>query len=157
MATLNEVRLIGNLSRDPELRVTPSGSSVCQFAIAVNREFKDAGGQKREEVAFIDCEAWGKTGELVQQYLSKGSQCLVCGRLRQDSWEDKADGKKRSRLKVVLENVQFLGAPRGNGGQSSSPTPTEEHSFNEKGERTAPPRRTSAPPPPENIDEDVPF
>lgn len=152
MATLNEVRLIGNLARDPELRVLPNGNSVCQFAIAVNREFKDANGQKREEVAFVDCEAWGKTGELVSKYLGKGSQCLVGGRLRQDSWEDKTDGKKRSRLKVVLDNVQFLGAPRGK--QDSEP---KTETYYQPSDAPPPTRQAPAAPPPDNSDEDVPF
>lgn len=112
MASLNKVFLIGNLTRDPELRVLPKGTAVCQFGLAVNREFKGDDGAKKEEVTFIDCEAWGKTAELVAKYLGKGSQCMVEGRLKLDEWTDKTSGQKRSRLKVVLENVQFLGSKR---------------------------------------------
>ncbi len=113
MASLNKVFLIGNLTREPELRVTPKGTAICQFALAVNRQFKDDAGATRDETTFVDIEAWGKQGELVSKYLGKGSQCMVEGRLKLDQWEDKASGQKRSRLKVVLENVQFLGAPKG--------------------------------------------
>ncbi len=158
MASLNKVFLIGNLTRDPELRVTPKGTAICQFGIAVNRQFKDDSGATRDETTFVDIEAWGKQGELVSKYLGKGSQCMVEGRLKLDQWEDKTSGQKRSRLKVVLDNVQFLGAPRGAGGGPSSgggddvdQTPSYE--------RSSPPARNKAPspPPPDNIDEDVPF
>lgn len=116
MAYLNKVFLIGNLTRDPELRTTPKGTAVCQFGIAVSRQFKDESGATREEATFVDVEAWGKQGELVAKYLSKGSPAMVEGRLRFDQWEDKQSGQKRSKLKVVLENVQFLGSGRGGGG-----------------------------------------
>lgn len=164
MAYLNKVFLIGNLTRDPELRVTPKGTAICQFGIAVNRQFKDESGATRDETTFVDIEAWGKQGELVSKYLSKGSLAMVEGRLKLDQWEDKTSGQKRSKIKVVLDNVQFLssrggsgggggggGAPMGDeGGESASP------------ERHAPPSRgggSSAKPGPAagNIDEDVPF
>ena len=108
MAYLNKVFLIGNLTRDPELRVTPKGTAICQFGIAVNRQFKDESGATRDETTFVDIEAWGKQGELVSKYLSKGSLAMVEGRLKFDQWEDKTSGQKRSKLKVVLDNVQFL-------------------------------------------------
>ncbi len=161
MASLNKVFLIGNLTRDPELRVTPKGTAICQFGIAVNRQFKDDSGATRDETTFVDIEAWGKQGELVSKYLAKGSQCMVEGRLKLDQWEDKASGQKRSRLKVVLDNVQFLGAPRGagGGGQSHSPGGDEvDQTQSPSHERSAPPARSKAPPAQtENIDEDVPF
>ena len=109
MAYLNKVFLIGNLTRDPELRVTPKGTAICSFGLAVNRQFRDESGTARDETTFVDIEAWGKQGELVSKYLTKGSPCMVEGRLRLDSWEDKNTQQKRSKLKVVLENVQFLG------------------------------------------------
>ncbi len=160
MASLNKVFLIGNLTRDPELRVTPKGTAICQFGIAVNRQFKDDSGATRDETTFVDIEAWGKQGELVSKYLGKGSQCMVEGRLKLDQWEDKTSGQKRSRLKVVLENVQFLGAPRGagaaQGAQTSGADETDQTAPSY--ERTSPPPRgKSAPPPPDTIDEDVPF
>lgn len=161
MASLNKVFLIGNLTRDPELRVTPKGTAICQFGIAVNRQFKDDSGATRDETTFVDIEAWGKQGELVSKYLGKGSQCMVEGRLKLDQWEDKTSGQKRSRLKVVLENVQFLGAPRSAGsaqgaqaGGGSDETDQTAPSY----ERTSPPPRgKTAPPPADSIDEDVPF
>jgi single-strand DNA-binding protein len=116
MAYLNKVFLIGNLTRDPELRVTPKGTAVCQFGLAVNRQYKDESGATRDETAFIDIEAWGKQGALCSKYLQKGSPAFIEGRLRFDSWEDKQSGQKRNKLKVVLDNVQFLS--RGGGGGS---------------------------------------
>lgn len=117
MASLNKVFLIGNLTRDPEARITPKGTTICQFGIAVSRKFKDDGGAQKEETCFVDVEAWGKQGEAVAKYLTKGKPCLVEGRLKLDTWEDKTSGQKRSKMKVVLENVQFLGA-RGEGGET---------------------------------------
>lgn len=117
MASLNKVFLIGNLTRDPEARITPKGTTICQFGIAVSRKFKDDGGAQKEETCFVDVEAWGKQGEAVAKYLTKGKPCLVEGRLKLDTWEDKTSGQKRSKMKVVLENVQFLGA-RGEGGEA---------------------------------------
>jgi len=122
MANLNRVLLIGNLTRDPELRVTPKGTAICQFGLAVNRTFKDEGGQQREETTFIDVEAWGRQGETIAKYCKKGRPLFVEGRLRLDSWEDKASGQKRSRMKVVLENFQFLGG-RAEGGDAAEPAP----------------------------------
>lgn len=129
MPSYNQVILIGNLTRDPELRVLPKGTSICQFGICVNREFKDESGQKREEATFVDCEAWAKTAETIAKYCTKGKLLLVCGRLKLDTWEDKQSGQKRSKLKVVLESFQFLGGKNealndGNSSPHSAPTPT---------------------------------
>lgn len=129
MATLNEVRLIGNLTKDPESRAAGQ-STIVNFAIAVNRRWTAGDGTKKEEVSYFDCEAWNKTGELVMNYLKKGRPVLVCGRLQQDRWEDK-DGGKRSKIKVVVENVQFLGqkpeegAPAGVSGDAGIGDPNE--------------------------------
>jgi single-strand DNA-binding protein len=156
MANLNKVMLIGNLTRDPELRVTPKGTAICTFSIAVNRKFKDDSGGEREEVTYVDIEAWGKSGENISKYCTKGRPLFVEGRLRLDQWEDKNTKEKRSRMKVVLENFQFLGGGRSEGGAPGA----------EGGEaRTYAPRsnaggatpRPSAPAPQENLDEDVPF
>ena len=148
MAYLNKVFLIGNLTRDPELRVTPKGTSIAAFGLAINRQSKNADGSHADEVTFVDIEAWGKQAELVAKYLAKGSPCMVEGRLRLDSWEDKNTQQKRSRLKVVLENVQFLGA-RSNG------TPAEVR----EGEQAPPDQATTAPAPAANphLEDDVPF
>ncbi|MBC8010274.1 MAG: single-stranded DNA-binding protein, partial [Burkholderiales bacterium] len=113
MANLNRVLLIGNLTRDPELRVTPKGTAICQFGLAISRSFKDESGQTREEATFVDIEAWGKQGELIAKYCTKGRPLFVEGRLRFDQWEDKTTQQKRSKLKVVLENFQFLGGREG--------------------------------------------
>ena len=157
MAYLNKVFLIGNLTRDPELRVTPKGTAICQFGIAVNRQFKDDSGALRDETTFVDIEAWGKQGELVAKYLSKGSLAMVEGRLKLDQWEDKNTKEKRSRMKVVLEQFQFLGDGRGGGGGGGAPTSSDEGGSSP--ERHSPPPRSSGRPAaaPENLDEDVPF
>jgi len=110
MANFNKVYLIGNLTRDPELRVTPKGTAICQFGLAVNRQFKDESGAMRDETTFVDIEAWGKQGETVAKYCTKGRPLFVEGRLKFDQWEDKTSGQKRSKLKVVLEGFQFLGS-----------------------------------------------
>ena len=116
MANFNKVMLMGNLTRDIELKVLPQGNqTVGNFGIAMNRKFKSASGEEREEVTFVDCEAWGRTAEIMKQYLTKGRPVFIEGRLKLDQWEDK-EGKKQSRLRVVVENFQFIGAPAGAGG-----------------------------------------
>ena len=105
----SKVILCGNLTRDPEMRATPSGTQVCSFGIAVNRVYRDASGANKENVSFFDCSAWGKQGETIAQYAKKGTGMLVSGRLEQRSWDDKATGAKRSRVEVVIEDFNFLG------------------------------------------------
>jgi single-strand DNA-binding protein len=163
MAYLNKVFLIGNLTRDPELRVTPKGTAICQFGLAVNRQFKDESGATRDETTFVDIEAWGKQGELVAKYLTKGSPAMVEGRLKLDQWEDKQSGQKRSKMKVVLENVQFLstrgaGTTGGLGASAVGSSPSDDIDQTSP-ERHSPSSRGGAPkaPAPGNIDEDVPF
>jgi single-strand DNA-binding protein len=124
MPNLNRTLLIGNLTRDPESRVTPKGTAICQFGLAINREWKTEGGQKQEETTFIDCEAWGRTGETIAQYCKKGRPLFIEGRLKLDTWEDKTNGQKRSKLKVVVESFQFLGG-REDGQERSAPTQQE--------------------------------
>ena len=164
MASLNKVFLIGNLTRDPELRVTPKGTAICQFGLAVNRQYKDDTGAMRDETTFVDIEAWGKQGELVAKYLTKGSPAFVEGRLRLDQWEDNTSGQKRSRLKIVLDNVQFLGRPGGGGGGGGQPAPAapapDDAAPAVEPSSVPPPRPSAKPaaiPPQENVDEDVPF
>lgn len=124
MANLNRVLLIGNLTRHPELKVTPKGSSICTFGLAVNRTFKDGSGQQREETTFVDVQAWGRQGEVISKYTEKGRPLFVEGRLRFDGWEDKNTGQKRSKLSVVLENFQFIGGkPPERGSESPAPSP----------------------------------
>lgn len=111
--SINQVILMGRLTRDPETRTTPSGKSVTSFTLAVDRQTQD------DQTDFFDVTAWEKLGDLVAQYLSKGRRCLVQGRLRQDSWDDKETGKKRSRIEVVATDVTFLDAPGGDNSSSS--------------------------------------
>ena len=119
MRGFSKAIIVGNLTRDPELRNTPNGSSVCSFSVAVNRVYKDPNGEQKEDVSFIDCTAWSKLGEMIAQYAKKGSGVLVCGRLDQRSWEDKNGGGKRSRVEIVVEDFNFTGA-RSDGGSSSN-------------------------------------
>ena len=116
MASLNKVMLIGNLTRDPEVRYTPKGSAVCDIGLAMNRVYKSESGEKVEEVTFVDVTLWGTTAELAGKWLHKGRPVFIEGRLQMDSWEDKATGQKRTRLKVVGEAMQFLGSAQGGGG-----------------------------------------
>ncbi len=108
-ASLNKVLIMGNLTRDPELRYVPSGAAVANFSVAVNRPYKDGAGEKKEEVSFIRVVVWGKMAEVCGEYLGKGRAVLVEGRLKSRSWEGQ-DGQKRSALDVVATNVQFLGS-----------------------------------------------
>jgi len=109
MPTYNSVVLLGHLARDPELRYTPQGAAVCDFSIAVNRRFTRKDGEKVDEVAFVDVTVWNRLAEIAAEYLKKGRAVLASGRLVQDRWEDQATGQKRSKLRVVAENLQFLG------------------------------------------------
>ena len=110
MASLNKVFLLGNLTRDPDLRYTPSGSAVCEFGLAVSR--RSANGADQDEVCFVDIVVWSKQAENCKQYLSKGSPALIEGRRQFDSWEDRNGGGKRSKLRVLAERIQFIGSPR---------------------------------------------
>lgn len=115
--SVNQVILLGNLTRDPEIRQTPSGQSVCSFSLALNRAYKDQAGEWQEATDFIDVVAWGPLGERVSQYLSKGRRCLVQGRLQSRSWEQ--DGNKRSKVEVLANDVTFLDG-RGEGGEGGN-------------------------------------
>ena len=130
MASLNKVYLLGNLTRDPDLRSLPSGQSVCELGLAVGRRYVNSNGQEVEDTCFVDVVVWGRSAANCKQYLEKGSQVLVEGRLQLDQWEDRNGGGKRSKLRVVAEQIQFMnrrsdggnagGAPAyGNGGGNS--------------------------------------
>ncbi len=110
----------GNLTRDPELRATPSGAQVASFSLAVNRTFKGSDGNQQEQVSFIECVAWGRAGETIAQYCKKGSGLLVSGRIEQRSWDDKNTGQKRSRVEIIVEDFSFIGGNSNAGGSSSS-------------------------------------
>lgn len=148
MANLNKVMLIGNLTRDPELRHTPKGTAVAEIALAIKRIWNNEQGQKQEDVTFVDVTLWGRQAEVAQQYLTKGSPAYIEGRLQMDTWDDKATGQKRSKMKVVGEVLQLLGSRNassgsGNSGaysdrpQQSSSTPAQ-HSGPQQGASAAP-------------------
>ncbi|MSQ90313.1 MAG: single-stranded DNA-binding protein [Phycisphaerales bacterium] len=114
MASYNKVLLMGNLTRDVELKHIAGNQAVAEIGLAVNRSFKTKDGEDREETTFVDCEAWGRTAEVMKQYLSKGRPVFIEGRLKLDQWTDK-DGQKRSKMRVVIESFQFVGGPAGSG------------------------------------------
>jgi single-strand DNA-binding protein len=122
---VNKVFIGGNLTRDIELRHLPGGQAVGQFGIAINRTFKKSDGSKGEEVCFVDCEAWGKTAEIMAQYLGKGGRVFVEGRLKLETWEDKGGGGKRSKMKVVVDNFQFVDRAERGGEQAPAARPTK--------------------------------
>ena len=120
MSSLNKVMLMGNLTRDPELKTVNGKSSVVEIGLAINRTIKSDNGESREEVTFVDVTVWGRTAENVAKYLKKGSSALVEGRLQFDSWQDKATGQNRSKLRVVADSVQFLSSPKDAGGEQQA-------------------------------------
>jgi len=120
MANVNKVILIGNLTRDPELKFLPSQTAVCEFGIAVNRTWTGQDGVKKEETTFVDCNAFGRQAETLSKYVKKGSPLFIEGRLKLDQWEAQ-DGSKRSKMRVVIENFQFLGGPRTDGNSGAAP------------------------------------
>jgi single-strand DNA-binding protein len=119
MANLNKVMIIGNVTRDPEIKYTPKGSAVTDLGIAVNRVYTPEGGEKREETTYVDVTLWGRQAEIAGEYCKKGRSIYIEGRLQLDTWEDKTSGQKRSKLRVVGENFQLLGPRPGGGGSSS--------------------------------------
>jgi single-strand DNA-binding protein len=124
--SINQVILMGRLTRDPETRTTPSGKTIASFSLAVDRAGQD------DQADFFDVTAWEKLGELVAQYLSKGRRCLVQGRLRQDSWDDKETGKKRTKVEIVATDVTFLDGPSGDREGGSSPSNSSSNSSDTK-------------------------
>lgn len=154
MVALNRVILAGNLTRDPELRYTPSGMAVAEFGLAVSEAYKNKAGELVESVCFVDIQVWGRTAENCGEYLSKGSPALIEGRLQFDQWQSK-EGEKRSKLRVRADRVQFLGRPRkaefgdapegGGGGKGS------------KREASAPANGDEPPSAAEDKEDDLPF
>ena len=154
MPNFNKVMLMGNLTRDPEIKYTPKGTAIAVFSIATNRSYTLESGEKREEVTFVDCEAYARLAEIIGEYCKKGKPIFVEGRLKLDQWDDKASGQKRSKMKVVVEVMQLIGSREGGGGGAPAGEP----------EGAPPARRApSAPPrPPADPDldvqaDDVPF
>lgn len=149
MASFNKVILVGNLTRDPELRYTPKGTAIAKVGLAVNRTWRTETGETKEEVTFVDVDVFGRTAENVGQYMRKGKPILIEGRLRLDQWDDKQTGQKRSKLGVVAETVQFLGSPgQGGGGENSAPAPRA---------AAATPPTAPEPDAPPHEEDDVPF
>jgi single-strand DNA-binding protein len=161
MSSFNKVILMGNLTRDPETRVTPNGSTICKIGLAVNRVYTAQDGTKKEEVTFVDCDAFGKQAETISRWMSKGKGILIEGRLRLDQWDDKQTGQARSKLGVVIENFQFVGG-RGEGdapaeAQDADPAP---RGYKAPAAAQQAPKARRAPTPPQasaSIDDDVPF
>ena len=169
MASYNKVILMGNLTRDPETRVTPNGATICKIGIAVNRTYYDSHtNERKEDVTFVDCDAFGKTAEAIGRYMSKGKCVLIDGRLRLDQWEDKQSGQQRSKLGVTIENCQFIGdrdassqedeprepvQPRAAATRQSQPQGRQQFQQSQAPRRPAPPRM------PQNDfnNDDVPF
>ena len=150
MASYNRVLLLGNLTRDPEIRYTPKGTAVAELGLAVNRVYSGENGEKREETTFVDVTLWGRTAEIAGEYLKKGRPVFIEGRLQMDTWDDKATGQKRSKLKVVAEGMQLIGAPRGEGAEGGG-APRQAN-------RPAPqPRREPQEPSLEPEEDDIPF
>src|SRR5712664_4195198 len=123
MANFNKVILAGNLTRDPEVRYTPKGMAIAKFGLAINRTWKNESGENKEEVTFVDIDAFGRQAEVICQYLKKGNPFLVEGRLKLDQWEDKNTHQKQSKLKVVLESFSFIGSARSGDATMSSEPP----------------------------------
>ena len=140
MANFNKVILMGNLTRDPESKALPSGTTVTEFGLAVNRKWKSKDGEQKEETCFVECTAFGRTGEVINQYMQKGRPILVEGRLTFQQWEDKNGGGKRSKLKVTVDQFQFIGGREdaSSGGPTASGNPFE-------------------PPLPPGVGDDIPF
>ena len=181
MPNLNKVQLMGNITRDPEVRYTPKGTAVTDISLAINRSFNSDDGERREETTFVDITFWGRQAEVIGEYMKKGRPLYVEGRLQLDSWEDKTSGQQRSRLKVVGENFQFLGGRDdagggggggGCGGQSRSAAQapysggggggSNEEYHDSRGDSApeAAPRQQSSPPQhsgPIDDDDDIPF
>ena len=152
MANLNNVMLIGNLTRDPELRYTPKGTAVTDIGLAINRIWKDEQGQKQEETTFVDVTLWGRQAELAQQYLTKGNPVYIEGRLNLDTWDDKTTGQKRSKLKVIGENLQFLSSGKSSGATGGQPASRP------AAPRSGPPQgATAAPADDFQEEDDIPF
>jgi single-strand DNA-binding protein len=158
MANLNKVMLMGNLTRDPEVRYTPKGTAVAEIGLAINRYYSAENGEKREETTFVDVTLWGRQAEIAGEYLKKGRPVFIEGRLQLDTWDDKQSGQKRSKLKVVGEGLQLIGAKPGAGGgpdsgegSQSGPPPAQRR------RESAPPPKPPAADPDLDAEDDIPF
>ena len=150
MASFNKVILLGNLTRDPEVRYTPKGTAVTELGMAVNRVYTAENGEKREDTTFVDVTLWGRTAEIAGEYLKKGRPVFIEGRLQLDTWDDKQSGQKRSKLKVVGEGLQLLGGRPGGGGGGGG----GDEEGGSRPSRPAPPPKAAASEP---DDDEIPF
>lgn len=160
MANLNKVLLIGNLTRDPEVRYTPKGTAVADIGLAVNRITTSDSGERREEVTFVDVTLWGRQAEIAGEYLKKGRPVFIEGRLQMDTWDDKTTGQKRSKIKVVCENLQLLGSRPADGGESSEGGGERREQPSRPAAGRPAPRPSQKPPPEPELEgepDDVPF
>lgn len=174
MANLNKVMLIGNLTADPEVRSTPRGTNLTELRVAISRSYvgNQGDGERREETTFLDVTCWGRTGEIAAQYLAKGRPVFIEGRLQQDTWEDKQTGQRRSKIRVVAENLQLIGAPSqgGQGGGYNNGGGYQQQRSNNYGgggyassaprqqyQQVPPPQPSSQVPLPEDDGDDIPF
>lgn len=155
MASFNKVILIGNLTRDPEVRYTPKGSAVCDLGLAVNRAYTLDNGEKREEVTFVDVVLWARLAEIAGEYLKKGRPVFIEGRLQLDTWDDKQSGQKRSKLRVIGETMQLLGSRPGGTGGGGGESGDEERPARAAGSKPAAPPKATAPAAPD--DDEIPF
>ncbi len=157
MASFNRVILMGNLTRDPRLSYTPNNTAVCEFGLAVNRRFRDRDGNQRDEVCYVDLSAFGRSGETINQYMSKGRAILVEGRLKFDSWTSQ-EGQKRNKLSVVVENFTFIGG-RGEDGGGGGGGGGERGNFEPAGRSAdaSPPSDYGSPDDGPPQDDDIPF
>ena len=165
MASFNKVMIIGNLTRDPEIKYTPKGTAIADIGLAVNRNYTTDSGEKREEVTFIDVTLWGRVAEIVGEYCKKGRPLFVEGRLQLDTWDDKATGQKRSKLKVVGENIQLLGSREGGAagggehgeGRSEGRSEARPQQSRPAARPASPPPRPPADPDLDAPEDDIPF
>jgi len=157
MANVNKVILIGNVTRDPEVKFTPKGSAVTDVSLAINRNYTLDNGEKREETTYVDVELWGRLAEIAGEYAKKGRPLYIEGRLRMDTWEDKTSGQKRSRMKVVGENLQLLGGRPSGGGGGGGDYEGGGHQESRSPQRPARPAPSQQPPPSSEPDDDIPF
>lgn len=157
----NVAHIGGTLTRSPEVKYTPKGTAVCEISLAVNHVYKTGDGEKREEVMFLDCEAWGRTAEVIGEYCDKGHTIMVEGRLKQDHWEDKQTGQKRSKIKLNIEKFHFVSKPHN--GEEDESQERQQKRPSGGGYQKRPPAQQRQPPPRDPDldapadDDDVPF
>jgi single-strand DNA-binding protein len=166
MANLNKVMLIGNLTRDPEIKYTPKGQAIAELGLAINRRYTTESGEKREETTFVDVTLWGRLAEIAKEYLTKGRPVYIEGRLTLDTWDDKQTGQKRSKMRVTGDQMQLLGSRGDGGGGAGGGGGAPHDDFDQQrsargssggGGGAQPPRRPPPPAPAADEEDDIPF